>query len=29
MHTFENSGHFYYIERKDEFLSVIKEFFLK
>jgi proline iminopeptidase len=28
-HTFENSGHFYYIEKKEEFLSVIKDFFLK
>lgn len=29
MHTFENSGHFYYIEKKDEFLNVVKEFLSK
>ena len=29
MHTFENSGHFYYIEKRDEFLGVIKEFLNK
>ena len=29
MHTFENSGHFYYVEKRDEFLSVVKEFLNK
>jgi len=26
MHTFEGAGHFYYIEKHDEFLSVVKDF---
>lgn len=29
MHTFEDAGHFYYIEKRNEFLSVIKEFLAK
>jgi len=29
MHTFENSGHFFFIEKKDEFLTVVKEFLAK
>lgn len=28
-HVFENAGHFYYLEKKDEFLEVLKEFLLK
>ena len=26
MYTFDGAGHFYYIEKRDEFLSVVKEF---
>jgi len=28
-HNFENTGHFYFIEKKEEFISVVKDFLSK